>query len=38
MPPLDRAHTLTLLFKHGSIKNGKEAEWKTLRQVLEGFF
>jgi len=38
IPPVDRAYTLTFLFKHGRIKNGKESEWKMLRQVLEGFF
>ena len=38
IPPVDRAYTLTFLFKHGRIKNGRESEWGTLRQVLDGFF
>lgn len=38
IPPVDRAYTLTFLFKHSRIKNGKESEWKTLVQILDGFF
>lgn len=38
IPPVDRAYTLTFLFKHGRIKNGKESEWSTLVQILRGFF
>jgi hypothetical protein len=38
VPPLDRAYTLTFLFKHGRIKNGGELEWKTLVEILDGFF
>jgi hypothetical protein len=36
--PVDRAYTLTFLFKCSRIKNDKELEWKTLRKILDGFF
>ncbi len=36
--PVDREYTLTILFGNGQIRNGKEAEWRTLRQILEHFF
>ncbi len=36
--PVDREYTLTLLFGNGQIRNGKEAEWTTLRKILEHFF
>jgi hypothetical protein len=38
IPPVDRAYTLTFLFKRDRIKNGKELEWNTLVQILQGFF
>ena len=36
--PVDREYTLTLLFGNGQIRNDKQAEWTTLRHILEHFF
>jgi hypothetical protein len=38
VPPVDREYTLRFLYRSGQITNDIEGEWKTLRQVLEGFF
>lgn len=36
--PVDREYTLTLLFGNGQIRNDKQAEWATLRRILQHFF
>jgi hypothetical protein len=36
--PVDREYTLTLLFGNGQIRNDKQAEWTTLRHILQDFF
>ncbi len=36
--PVDREYTLTFLFGRSGIKNDKEKEWKTLQDILRGFF
>jgi hypothetical protein len=36
--PVDREYTLTLLFGNGQIRNDKQAEWTTLRHILQHFF
>jgi len=38
IPPVDRQYTLTFLFGHGRITNGIESEWRTLAEILTGFF
>jgi len=36
--PVDRQYTLTFLFGSGHISNNMEAEWTTLRDILQHFF
>ncbi len=36
--PVDREYTLTLLFGKKDIRNEKNLEWATLRNILEQFF
>lgn len=36
--PIDREYTLTFLFGDGQIRNDKQAEWTTLRHILQHFF
>jgi hypothetical protein len=36
--PVDRAYTLTFLYGHGRVRNDPQAEWITLRKVLQDFF
>ena len=38
IPPVDGEYTLAFLFGHNRITKGIEPEWKTLAQILDGFF